>query len=313
MILTQDYNALAHFDWADLGSGKAYELWRRTKLEVTEKALQLAPVQVPDMANPTESERVEIENRCRLVNFARYDSASVINDSDASQKTLRAFAAAFGLQIAENHRSAAETGIVALRVSNAPTKVGYIPYSTRPMNWHTDGYYNAPDDQISGFVLHCVQQALEGGENSFLDPEIAYLRLRDIDPRYISALMQPDAMVIPENRESDGSLRPASVGPVFFPDPASGRLQMRYTARTRSIEWKADPLVNEAQSALRALLIAGDPLALTTRLSAGQGILNNNILHNRTGFTDGQAQGATRIVYRVRFHNRIGGTRHGET
>ena len=48
------------------------------------------------------------------------------------------------LRIAEAHRSGGDQGIVALRVSDAPKQRGYIPYSTRAMNWHTDGYYNPP-------------------------------------------------------------------------------------------------------------------------------------------------------------------------
>jgi hypothetical protein len=118
--------------------------------------------------------------------------------------------------------------------------------------------------------------------------------------------MHPRAMVIPENREADGSLRPESIGPVFYGDPDTGRLQMRYTARTRSIEWRDDPQTRDAVAFLAEILTSGDPLAHDVQLGAGQGVLNNNVLHNRTGFDDGPDHDSTRVVYRVRFHNRVG-------
>jgi len=232
-------------------------------------------------------------------NFALYTSA----ESDETPP-LGQFAAALGLRIAEKHRSADGTGIVSLKVTNKASQRGYIPYSPRGMNWHTDGYYNAPDNQISGFILHCVRPAENGGVNQLLDPEILYIRLRDISPDHIRALMHPDAMTIPENHESDGTLRPASVGPVFYPDPETGRMQMRYTARTRSISWRDDPATLAAEACLRDCLAKDDPAMVQVALKAGQGILNNNVLHNRTGFQDGQDTSG-RLIIRVRFHNRV--------
>jgi len=116
-------------------------------------------------------------------------------------------------------------------------------------------------------------------------------------------------MTIPENREPDGTLRPASVGPVFFPDPVSGRLQMRYTARTRSIEWRDDPLTRAAVEFLATWLNGNDPLIVRMRLKPGEGVISNNILHNRTAFEDGDA--TPRVILRVRFHERLNEDIHG--
>ena len=181
------------------------------------------------------------------------------------------------------------------------------------MNWHTDGYYNALERPVKSFILHCCQQAASGGENQLLDPEIAYLRLRDRNPDYVRALMQSEAMTIPENREADGTLRPASVGPVFFADPGSGRLQMRYTARTRSIQWRDDQLTLEAADWLREWLTKGDPLAVKVRLEPGQGIISNNVLHNRTAFRDAADENVSRMILRVRFHRRVAEDSDGAT
>jgi alpha-ketoglutarate-dependent taurine dioxygenase len=305
--MNENINILQSFDWRNLSSRSEYDSWRSLKLKLAEQALGLAPVAVKNIANPSESERREIILRCRTNNYAHYAASADSRDPGRTRYDLRAFAAAFGLKIAEAHRSAEEAGIVALRVSAAPQKRGYIPYTTRAINWHTDGYYNAPEERIDGFVLHCVEQALAGGENQLLDPEIAYIRLRDENPAYVEALMHPQAMSIPANEEPDGTIRPRSTGPVFYP-AANGRLQMRYTARTRSIEWRDDPLTREAAEFLRHHLQQGDPLALSVRLEPGQGVLNNNILHTRTGFEDGQGTGKVRVIYRVRFSNRVEGS-----
>ena len=305
--MTEESEEFQDFKWIDLDSDNGYEAWRATKLTMAENCLGLAPVTVGDLGAPGESVRKEILRRCRNNNFALYTSPPLSDDS-ALRIKLRGFAKSFSLRIAEAHRSEGEQGIVALRVSDAPSQRGYIPYSTRGMNWHTDGYYNAPDNRISAFVLHCMVQAADGGTNDILDPEILYIRLRDKHPAYLRALMHPEAMTIPENREADGSIRPVSTGPVFYPDPGTGRLQMRYTARTRSIEWRDDTATLEAEAWLREYLAAGDPLALHHRLAPGEGILNNNVLHNRTPFANGGGAGDTRVIFRVRFHNRIGDT-----
>lgn len=295
---------IQNFKWLELEDADAYRRWRATKLEAAETCLHLDPVEVKTLAAPTDSEKSEIARRCETANFAHYVTDRTA-DSGTVAAELRRFADCFGLRIAETHRSAGDDGIVALQPSDAAGKRGYIPYSTSPLKWHTDGYYNAPDDRISAFVLHCVRAAGQGGENRILDPEILYIRLRDEHPDLLRALLHPEAMSIPENREVDGTLRPVSIGPVFYPDPETGRMQMRYTARTRSIAWRDDPATRAAEQWLRYTLDAGDPLGCKVRLDAGQGILNNNVLHDRTGFEKGAGVDTSRLLYRVRFHNRI--------
>ncbi|MFV0515384.1 MAG: TauD/TfdA family dioxygenase [Jhaorihella sp.] len=297
-----DSEILHGFNWMDLKDRESYRRWRAVKLKAAERFLHLDPVELSSLVAPSDAQASEIARRCDAANFARYACATT-NDSRFVAADLRRFSNRFGLRIAETHRSAGDAGLVALQPSDDPARRGYIPYSTRALNWHTDGYYNAPRERISAFALHCVRAAEQGGENRILDPEILYIRLRDDRPDLLAALLHPAAMSIPANREPDGTLRPVSVGPVFYPDSGTGRLQMRYTARTRSIEWRDDTVTREAAQWLRGRLDAGDPLGCTVRLNAGQGILNNNVLHDRTGFEGAGA--AARLLYRVRFHNRI--------
>ncbi|WP_319823957.1 TauD/TfdA family dioxygenase [Thalassovita sp.] len=295
---------MTEFEWLNLSDTGGYIAWRNALLDRAEKAAKLPPILLERLESPSGAEINAILQRCEDTNFAPYTTPDSGADPDETRHKLRLFAAAFGLRIAERHRSAGDQGIVALQPSDDPDQRGYIPYSTRALNWHTDGYYNAPQDRISAFVLHCVTPAASGGVNQILDPRIAYIRLRDADPAFVQALLHPAAMSIPANTERDGTIRPESIGPVFYPDPETGRMQMRFTARTRSIHWRDDPATLAAAGFLRDLLQQGDPLTVETRLGPGQGILNNNVLHNRTAFDPGP--GPSRLMFRVRFQNRIG-------
>jgi Taurine catabolism dioxygenase TauD, TfdA family len=224
----------------------------------------------------------------------------------------RALGRRFGLERLDNNMLADDDGITSLQRNPGKSQRGYIPYSDKRLLWHTDGYYNSAQSRIRAFVLHCVSPAAEGGENSLLDHEIAYIRMRDTNPDYVRALIAPDAMVIPANTEQGAKPRPAMAGPVFSVDPAGGDLHMRYTARTRSIEWKQDAATREAVHFLEQLLASESPHIFRHRMTAGQGLLCNNVLHNRTSFIDDRARGIARLVYRARYHERIRGTGFGE-
>ncbi len=287
----------------DLENGAAYAAWRRSKMARSPRAGAAPVLPVGNLSQPTESEKNAILAQLAESNFAIYQAAQYSPDEDEVGAELRRFTDAFGLRIAEAHRSAGNNGVVALRVSMAEHQRGFIPYSRKAMNWHTDGYYNSKEDTIRAFVLHCVRQADIGGQSQAIDNEIAYIRLRDESPEAVALLMDPEAMTIPESPEADGTVRPVSIGPVFFIE--AGRLIMRYTARTRSIGWK-DEATRKAAALLQELLESERDYLHTLTLQPGQGILNNNTLHNRTAFDPNAETGASqRMLYRIRFHNRI--------
>jgi hypothetical protein len=196
-------------------------------------------------------------------------------------------------------------GITPLSVAEGGTRTRYIPYTNRPLAWHTDGYYNAPDAQVRAILLHCVHPAAEGGANALLDHEVAYILLRDADPAHIAALSRPDAMSIPGNAEEGQPPRPDSVGPVFSVMP-DGRLHMRYTRRKTNITWAPDPAVQAAVTALEAILDSDSPFILRHRLAAGQGLICANVLHNRSKFEDAtDVDASARLLYRARYHDPI--------
>ena len=235
-----------------------------------------------------------------------YRSRQHLGDAQGTRRALAAFARHFGLIHFEAHRSAEADGIVALEVVAQGGRLGYIPYTNRPIGWHTDGYYNyeGPTRMIRSMLLHCVRSASEGGENGLLDHEIAYIRLRDENPGHIAALMQPDAMTIPANEEADGKTRAENTGPVFTLDPDTGGLTMRYTARKRNIRWRGDAATQAAVRALERVL-SEDPLIMRIKLDPGDGVICNNVLHDRIGFETDPRPGPGRLLFRIRSYDRV--------
>ena len=302
-----------HSDRSDLALGgpfrlhdeSAYAAWRAAKLAAYPESIEALRIRIEDLGNPSPAERAAIRELCGSANMAVYDCGPIGLDRAYVRPAIRAFAAASGLRTIETHRSQGDDGIVTIEMAASGSRAGYIPYSNRPLSWHTDGYYSfyGPSDCVKAMVLHCVRDADEGGVNALLDHEIVYIRLRDHDPALIEALMHPEAMTIPAGEDGTRGPRPDNTGPVFFIDPESQALVMRYTARKRHVIWRQDAATQAAVNALEDVL-ASDPLIIRHKLRPGEGLICNNIPHNRSGFTDG-ADGKGRLLYRVRFHDRI--------
>jgi hypothetical protein len=285
-----------------LDGDSAYAEWREKKLDRYPRRIDDLIVEIRDLASPTASERAEILRRIDAANMALYATTANIADDDRSRHDLIALGAALGLTAVEDHRSAAADGIVRIEVVDQGGRLGYIPYTDRPINWHTDGYYNfhGAGCAIRAMLLHCQRPAASGGDNRLLDPEIAYIRLRDEDPSLVEALMRPDAMTVPASVEASGRVRLDNVGPVYFVDSCSAALGMRFTARKRNVIWRDDSVTQGAVEALLRIL-REDPLIAETRLAAGQGLICNNVLHDRSAFAGGD-----RLLYRVRYGDRVG-------
>lgn len=288
--------------------GDIYARWREWKLADYPRRPEDLVVEVRDPRALSASEAGEILRLLRKTNMAIYAGRATEADKDIP----RALGARFGLIRLDSNMLADEDGITSLQVVPGKFGRGYIPYSNRRLLWHTDGYYNSAAHQINAFVLHCVSPAAQGGENGLLDPEIVYILLREANVDHVRALMAPDAMTIPANTEEGIEPRPAQTGPVFSVDPATGTLHMRYTARTRSIEWKRDGATAAAVSALESIINGDSPFVFRHRLAAGQGLVSNNVLHNRTGFDDDPAGGHKRLIYRARYYDRTAGTHLSE-
>lgn len=280
-----------------------YARWREQKLAAYPTDIEALIVEIRDPQRLTTAEFEAIHARCCKTNMAIYAGPA---GSDPDKAIPKSLCRQFGLTELDCNMGADDDGVTSLKVVEGKWRSVYIPYTNRPIHWHTDGYYNLPERQIHGLQLHCVSAAASGGENALLDHEIAYIHLRDSNPDYIHALMAATVMTIPPNYENGEMLRPARSGPVFSV-AGDGSLHMRYTARTRSIEWSPDPLTRAAVKTLEAFLDSASPFIYRATLQPGQGLICNNVLHDRSGFDDdGEHE---RQLYRLRFYQRITDTR----
>jgi alpha-ketoglutarate-dependent taurine dioxygenase len=278
----------------------AYPRWRDAKLAAAPRSADELIVEVRDPRALSAAEHEALMQRIRRCNMAIYAGPQPAEDTGIP----RLLGGRFGLERLDANWLADEDGISEIRVSDGGTHKHYIPYTDRAIKWHTDGYYNPPERTIRAMVLHCVRSAAHGGENRLMDHEMAWLLLRDANPEHVRALMQHDAMVIPERVDETDGVRPAQAGPVFSLDE-DGKLHMRYTARTRSIEWKQDGATQAAVAALEHLLASDLPHILHARLEPGMGLLCNNVLHDRAAFNDEPT--SPRLLYRARYLERIAG------
>ena len=283
----------------DLDNHAAYEAWKQEKLEgYPEKAEDLVVV-IKDPHNLSDAEKHAIIKLCKKTNMAVYVSES---GDDPDKSIPFDIAKQFGISQLNKNMGADDDGVTSLMVQNDPMHKHYIPYTNRGIHWHTDGYYNTPEQQIMALNLHCVRPAKEGGENAVMDHDIAYIQLRDKSPEYIKALMQMDAMTIPKNVVDGEELRPDRAGPVFSVRD-NGQLQMRYTARARNVIWKDDEATRNAVTALENLLKSDNKYIYRLTLQSGWGLISNNVLHDRSGFTDDED--SPRLLYRSRYYDSL--------
>lgn len=289
----------------DLTDDQRYRAWREQKLAAYPQRLEelLVPVENPHALS--KEEILAIQRACSRANMAIYTtSVKLDDDTEAGKSIVADIGRHFGLVHLDSNIYADDEGISALQVSTETRQFEYIPYSNKAIRWHTDGYYNLLNRKIRAMILHCVRPAARGGENALMDHEIVYLMMRDKNPQFIDALMQPDVMTIPANIEKGVEIRAEQTGPVFSVDEHSGQLHMRYTARTRSIIWKQDPLTESAVKYLQTLMDGDSAYIFKYRLKAGQGLICNNILHTRSAFEENE-NSTGRLVYRARYYDSI--------
>jgi hypothetical protein len=301
------------FDLSQIG---AYSDWRVRKLQAYPADIPDLRVRLGRLDQLTPAERAALKTRIDAFNMAVVE----VDPAGIDTEALLSFTRALGLRrtdanlfadasavsrIAATRRNSDEEG----RAGAAPETPGgatlgdFIPYTDKPLSWHTDGYYNARDEQVGAWCLFCVRAARDGGENGLIDHEMVYLRLRDASPQHIAALSHPQALSIPAHVQGGCTLRPESVGPVF--SVRNGHLHMRYSARARHVVWRDTPETHAARAALDRLFSRPDVFTFRYRLRPGEGLVSNNVLHCRSGFDDDEDPAKARLLYRIRFLDRI--------
>lgn len=275
-----------------------YRDWKRARLQSYPRSVEEILVPIDGLLDMSDEQVELLKAACRRANMVIYQC----RDTFADRAAVVAFASRFGLARLDHHLCANADGVSELSVANDGIRTDYVPYTNRSLSWHTDGYYNEKERQINAVVLHCAQAAANGGENALLDPVMVYIKLRDEDPRFITAFEHPECMTIPANTGTEGEIRAAVSGPVFSYD-SNAEIHMRYSARKKNIQWRDDAVTTAAREFLSEILNHGSGPVFRYRLKPGEGLLSNNVLHNRTSFSDGQDN--NRLLYRARFFERI--------
>lgn len=279
-----------------------YQQWRRLKLADYPTSSAQLMVSVTDPNQLSGQEKQNISHLIAKTNLVIFALAS---NQRMDRESLKNMGLQLGLARLDPHLCADEDAITTLRDQPGHQAQLYIPYTNKPMNWHTDGYYNEPSQAIRAFILYCIQDAAHGGENSFIDHERLYIHLRDHRPEFIAPLSAPDAMLIPENRQENQLIRAETSVPVFALDPLTQNLQMRYTSRPKNIVWKTDALTQAALAYLRQVINNGEVPIFTHRLAPGQGVICHNVLHKRAGFKDNATTHQVRTLLRARYYDAV--------
>lgn len=197
----------------DLDNEAAYQAWCEYKMGGYPHSVEQLVVEIDGSTSLSAAERGKMTDLCRKTNMALYAGSTGTNPDLSIPEAI---SHQFELYEPDDNMGA-DDGITAIKVADEGWRGDYIPYSTRPIHWHTDGYYNDLDHQICALLLHCVSPAANGGENALLDHEVAYIHLRDTNLDYIHALMQPDVMRIPANINEHGRMIPPIDAVPFFP------------------------------------------------------------------------------------------------
>ena len=269
-----------------------------------DKKLSLYPKDIESLSISFDFEDIDINKITQLkkivkdYNFAIYNFSAQVSD-----EKLQEFCVQLNLMSSVSNLLADQNGISSITDNSSlvqkKSNIEYIPYTNKPLNWHTDGYYHPLDSTVKSFLLHCNEPAQKGGENLLLDHEILYIFLRDHNPDFIDVLMQENIMEIPKNKNSGSSS--SSIGPVFYID-TENFLNMRFTSRQQNIIWKKDDMIKKIKDYISSFILDDDKYIFKLLLKKNQGYLANNILHKREGYLDGENK---RLLKRLRFSERI--------
>ena len=271
------------------------------RLSQYQRAIEDLVVDIVDPYRISNIESTALARRIQKTNMAIYRFRP---DYGRDRSAVTALTAQLGLGVPDHNLCADADGLSPIQVHPEGVRQRYIPYTDKKLNWHTDGYYHSSDRIIRTMLLHCAQPALEGGALEAIDHEIIYGLLQERDPRLAEALLQPDAMTIPENGLTGSAYRAQCSGPVFFRE--SGALRMRYTARKHNVTWKEDTLTHEAVAVLEEILSSSGDLIVRRSLKPGEGLICANVPHRRDAFIDSPRVSERRLMYRGRYTRPLG-------
>ncbi|WXU00157.1 MAG: hypothetical protein Ctma_0868 [Catillopecten margaritatus gill symbiont] len=276
-------------------NNSSYQYWRDEKLANAVQSVEACSVEVSNPFALSKAEKDKIQQLCRHNNFALFETPAQTNYADA----IKQFNQQFGLTDQDPHLYVQQDGLAHITQSEQKRQADFIPYTNKAIGWHTDGYYNTLSNRIRAFSLFCVNPAIKGGENSWIDNEILYILLREQSPEAIELLKRTDAMTIPAHEEKGKILRPKSTDAIFMLD--NTRLYLRYTQRKKTVQFASE--VGAAVALLDEILAKGSAYHFQHLMAKNQGIICNNIIHKRSGFVDDKDN--SRLLLRGRYFERV--------
>ena len=270
-----------------------YRRWRDRKLAGFTSDMDKLMLEIKNPYKLTDS---EIKISSAIINQSNLLFFELKEDNGDIKSSLMKLAEQFGMGNFEILESSEKSGLTKIEVSTeSRVKSEYVPYTNKSLNWHTDGYYNEANDPILSWLLFCQSNSSSGGENKFMDHEIAYILFNDRSDD-IKELTDDNAFIIPENIQNG---REAVSSYVFrFLDE---KLHMRFSMREKNIIWRDD--IRASVELLKSIIRENESYQIKYRLEPNQGVFSNNIIHMRTSFTN--TTNKNRLLYRLRSKKRI--------
>ena len=270
-----------------------YKRWADKKLAGFTNKIDNLLVEINNPLNISSAEKNQI---IQIINANNMVFFSVNKQAPNMKEQIKSYASMLGMGDYELDSKSDIDGLTEIKIyEKSNQESGYIPYSDKPLNWHTDGYYNDRENSILSWLLYCVSPSENGGVNRYMDHEIAYI-LYNENYQNIGKLMISDSYIIPENK-SNGRVEIRN--PVFSFEKQ--KLNMKFTMRGKNIIWNNK--IKDDVNDLKKIIENSHDYHITHKLQSGQGIIANNVIHMRTAFTN--SENNNRLLYRLRSKKRV--------
>ena len=218
--------------------------WRDAKLRGHPTRVEDLIVDVVDPRRLSQAERAALLQRCASANMAVYRSPVTAADKELprrlgfSSACSGSTATGWPTKTASRDHRRAQPGDAGAAGPSSPTP------TARSIGTRMATTTRAAAHPLDDPALR--ESRPQGGENTLMDHEMAYIALRDANPALGA---RADGRRCDDHpgahgrggRGPRGAERAGVLG-----RPADGALHMRYTARTRSIVWKDDPATRAA-------------------------------------------------------------------
>ncbi len=276
--MNQASNFPGRFD----GRSEQYLRWQEDRLQQQQRYNGLqATLLSPTLEKTDDQALARLCSSVQDYGFALYQWSEASDNPDRDVSLLHA---ALSLRSFDRGVVHEDSGLSLLTDLSGTDQGKFIPYTSRRMGWHTDGYYNTMDQSLHCFTLHCISPAHSGGALTLLDHQLVLIELFNEDPALVDLLSHPQAMMLPANRDELGHDRPERYSPVLFVR-TDGTPGAHFTTRTKHIHWRTPDTLDAAQQ-MKKVIERLETWQCTVKLNAGQGLITRNVLHQRDAYTD---------------------------